>query len=95
MTGDFCAVCDPPDDWKAVCSRWQDDEIEIWFRAYTTTHRTTQHEIDLYEQGIGYECFVEVSDSACWKDIGLAHFFAENDKEAEHLLQVAADAQYR
>jgi len=94
LTGDFNAVCDPPDDWKAAYPSWQDDELEIWFRAYTTEHRATQHEIELYSRGVGYECFVEVSTRSCWNEIELAHFCTVDAKEAERMLQIAADALY-
>jgi len=94
MTGDFNAVCDPPKDWKEACPSWEDDELEIWFRAYTTKHRTTQHEIELHSRGVVYECFIEVSTRSCFNDIELAHFVTKDREEAERLLQLAADAIY-
>jgi len=92
-TGDFNAVCDPPDYWKKFDPDGE-DELEIWFRAYTTQHELTPSEATLRELGYGYECFVEVSTRRCFNDVELARFRAKDRAEAERLLQLAANAIY-
>lgn len=91
---DFKAVCDLPDCLKAL-----DPDGErggyVCFQAFDTSF-DTDYPIDrlLLENGFEFDCEVLI-----WFDngdgISLYDFAAHDRREAERLLQVAADALYR
>ena len=99
MTGDFCAVCNPPKDLPVTYDEWGEPSVDIWFRAYATVHDAKcgyGHDYDLWSEGYDYDCccYVEVNTPSCFDGYELAHFPARNQEEAERLLQACADAIY-
>lgn len=94
---DFETWCDIPNGWV---DGW-DDPInwQVWFKAYDCANRTNGTETRYWDDGYEFDCIVELicdpiygnGITAQWK---LAEFPARNEKEAERLLQVAADALY-
>ena len=94
---DFAAVCDPPESLMALDPDGERG-MEVWFRAYDTSVAAAYNNRDsmLHEHGIEFDCEVriEFAEGCSGEDIYLAGFTAQNEQEAERLLQIAADALY-
>ena len=94
---DFETYCDLPDDWADEYSPLRDDGF-IWFKAYDTEIEGSYDKTDRFRaEGYKYECLVRFQyDPPCgpYHEEDLAVFGAHTREEAEHLLQVAANALY-
>lgn len=92
---DFGAVCDPPTDLKRLDPDGERG-MEVWFRAYDTSVAAAYNNRDkmLHDNGIGFDCEIriEFAEGPSGEDIYMFGFTAQNEEEAERLLQVAADA---
>ena len=89
---DFEACCDLPEWWNATDEDYY--TYYIWFKAYDTTHHEDEHEERLHKSGYEFECCVFLAWQTGLMRDEIATFPARDKKDAERLLQLAADALY-
>ena len=95
---DFAAVCDPPESLRALDPDGERG-MEVWFRAYDTMVAAEYNQCSqlLLDEGYEFDCEIKIefAEEPTGHDIVLHDYFAAHDKkEAEYLLQAAADALY-
>lgn len=100
-------TCDEYDDWDCIIyphdevdflKAWEpllyDDFSRFIFKAYCTHYMESEYEEELNEDGILYDCYVELEDASPSLIIhhDLAHFHARSLDEALRLLCIAGNA---
>lgn len=97
---DFEYVYDWPRDWPCSIEHTDGsidyDDGDVWFKAYDTSFKENDEDAELFELGYLFNCIVRIRyyTTGLYCEDVLAKFPAKDKEEAEHLLQVAADALY-
>lgn len=97
---DFEAAADWPKGWPHDIE-YPDGYMDymdgdVWFKAYDTSLKENDEDVDLFRQGYLFNCNVRIRyyTTGLYCEDGLAKFPARDKEEAERLLEIAADALY-
>ena len=92
---DFCA-CDYADDFEALVDVHEvfdfvpEGVLDLWFKAYDTSCRESEHEAAINDAGYDFECFVWLTKNGTfWRSEPLVNRLAASTAEAEAILTEA------